>query len=121
MAYAAPAGGILCLELLKCTFHGHPHDVKITRSSIIQHLSLLVGFLDWVSPLAPNGDLCVNCRTVIQRVLDLTLNVAPGPGAEPPPPPPDGWDFAGMDFGDSFGFDLLDTFEWMRPEMASGQ
>ncbi|KAF5989657.1 hypothetical protein FBULB1_660 [Fusarium bulbicola] len=75
MAFAVPGGGILCLELLSPTFQGiHPKDNRLSRSSIIQQLSLLVGFLDWVHPSAPNGDLCASCKTVIQRVLDYHLN-----------------------------------------------
>ncbi|KLP09329.1 Uncharacterized protein Y057_10435 [Fusarium fujikuroi] len=68
MAFAVPGGGILCLELLSPTFQGkHPKDSRLSRSSIVQQLSLLVGFLDWVHPSAPNGDLCASCKTVIQR------------------------------------------------------
>ncbi|KAF5608581.1 uncharacterized protein FSUBG_4509 [Fusarium subglutinans] len=75
MAFAVPGGGILCLELLSPTFQGkHPKDSRLSRSSIVQQLSLLVGFLDWVQPSAPNGDLCASCKTVIQRVLDYHLN-----------------------------------------------
>ncbi|KAF4957968.1 hypothetical protein FGADI_2797 [Fusarium gaditjirri] len=75
MAFAVPGGGILCLELLSPTFQGkHPKDNRLSRSSIVQQLSLLVGFLDWVHPSAPNGDLCASCKTVIQRVLDYHLN-----------------------------------------------
>ncbi|KAF4957513.1 hypothetical protein FSARC_11281 [Fusarium sarcochroum] len=75
MAFAVPGGGILCLELLRPTFQGrHPKDSRLSRSSIVQQLSLLVGFLDWVHPSAPNGDLCASCKIVIQRVLDYHLN-----------------------------------------------
>ncbi|KAF4495838.1 hypothetical protein FAGAP_8023 [Fusarium agapanthi] len=62
MAFAVPGGGILCLELLSPTFQGkHPKDNRLSRSSIVQQLSLLVGFLDWVHPSAPNSDLCASC------------------------------------------------------------
>ncbi|RGP70051.1 hypothetical protein FSPOR_4343 [Fusarium sporotrichioides] len=48
MAFAVPGGGILCQELLQPTFQGrHPKDSRLSRSSIVQNLSLLVGFLDW--------------------------------------------------------------------------
>jgi hypothetical protein len=119
MAYAAPAGGILCLELLKSTFEGHLRHSDITRSTIIQQLSLLVGFLDWVSPGAPNADLCCSCKTVIERVLDHTLNA--GAHASSSTVPALEWeDFAAASFGDYFNFDLLDTFDWMRPEVGVG-
>ncbi|CCF47818.1 hypothetical protein CH063_16048 [Colletotrichum higginsianum] len=126
MAYAAPGGGILCLELLKPTLHGgnHPQNPKLTRSSIIQKLSLLVGFLDWVSPTAPNGDLCADCKCIIQHVLDQALN---GPAASTSSAVdgdfPAALDAMDWDFSTQldFNFDLLDTFDWLRPEVPSGQ
>ncbi|KAK1965230.1 fungal-specific transcription factor domain-containing protein [Colletotrichum sublineola] len=126
MAYAAPGGGILCLELLKPTLHGgnHPQNPKLTRSSIIQKLSLLVGFLDWVSPTAPNGDLCADCKCIIQRVLDQALN---GPAASASSAVDGGFPAAldAMDWDFStqldFNFDLLDTYDWLRPEVPSSQ
>lgn len=113
MAHAAPAGGILCLELLKPTLHGgHPTNPEITRSSIIQKLSLLVGFLDWVKPSAPNSELCASCRAVIQRILDCVLNAAASGEAVPEP---FDWAFeAPMDFN----FELMDTFDWLRPDVS---
>ncbi|KAL0937632.1 fungal specific transcription factor [Colletotrichum truncatum] len=131
MAYAAPGGGILCLELLKPTLHGgnHPQNPKVTRSSIIQKLSLLVGFLDWVSPTAPNGDLCAGCKVVIQHVLDQALNnsAAAAAGASASADGgvtlPAGLDAMDWDFSTQldFNFDLLDTFDWLRPEVGLTQ
>ncbi|OLN97269.1 hypothetical protein CCHL11_07721 [Colletotrichum chlorophyti] len=126
MAYAAPGGGILCLELLKPTLESgnHPQNRNMTRSSIIQKLSLLVGFLDWVSPTAPNGDLCADCKTIIQHVLDQVLN---GPAASASSAVngdfPAALDAMDWDFSTQldFNFDLLDTFDWLRPEAGSGQ
>lgn len=116
MAYAVPGGGILCLELLKPTLHIRPHrDPRITRSSIIQKLSLLVGYLNWVSPSGPNGDLCNDAKSVIQRVLDQTLNAAPSVHE---PSAVFNWDFSTQV---DFDFDLLDTFDWNRPDFPSGQ
>ncbi|KAL2883948.1 hypothetical protein SGCOL_000586 [Colletotrichum sp. CLE4] len=127
MAYAAPGGGILCLELLKPTLHGghHPQNPQVSRSSIIQKLSLLVGFLDWVSPTAPNGDLCADCKIIIQRVLDQALNspAASASSAVDGGLPgvldiPMDWDFSTQL---DFNFDLLDTFDWLRPEVPLSQ
>ncbi|KAI5456027.1 hypothetical protein BGZ63DRAFT_397322 [Mariannaea sp. PMI_226] len=111
MAYGAPGGGILCQELLQPSFSGtHPLDARLSRSGIIQQLSLLVGFLDWVRPSAPNAELCADCKAIIQRVLDHHLNA-----------PIDGegdvqvldWDFTNrLDFN----FELLDTFDWVRAD-----
>ncbi|KID74186.1 uncharacterized protein G6M90_00g081390 [Metarhizium brunneum] len=108
MAYATPGGGILCMELLKPTFGGrHGRNPKMTRSGIIQQLSLLVGFLDWIGPGGPNGELCANCSSVIQLVLDHTLN-AP----EDERWPPVSLDAMQLDFN----FELFDTFDWLRPD-----
>ncbi|RFU78617.1 hypothetical protein TARUN_3587 [Trichoderma arundinaceum] len=112
MAHAAPAGGILCLELLNPTFTGkHPRDPRITRSSIIQNLSLLVGFLDWVRPSAPNGDLCMDCKVIIQRVLDHTLN-----GSVDDDSPRAALAYAFPEPLD-FNFELLDTFDWLHTDV----
>ncbi|EXK24027.1 hypothetical protein FOMG_19228 [Fusarium oxysporum f. sp. melonis 26406] len=111
MAYAAPGGGILCLELLRPTFHGiHPDCAELSRSTIIQKLSLLIGFLDWVRPPAPNADLCADCKAVIQGVLEHNLNapLAGGGALETLD-----W---GMPMQLDFNFDLLDTFDWLRAE-----
>ncbi|KAI1385627.1 uncharacterized protein F4822DRAFT_413756 [Hypoxylon trugodes] len=116
MAYAVPAGGILCLELLKPTLHIKPHrDPRITRSNIIQKLSLLVAYLHWVSPSGPNGDLCSDAKSVIQRVLDQTLNAA---SSVYEPPAVFEWDFSTQV---DFNFDLLDTFDWNRPDFPLSQ
>jgi hypothetical protein len=114
MQHGAPAGGVLCLELLRPTFSGtHPQEPKLSRSSIIQQLTLLVGFLDWVPATAANGRLCLNCKNVIRRVLDHTLNA--------PPQQPAGLGVDGMDWSfeaqPEFQFDLLDTFDWVRTGM----
>jgi hypothetical protein len=109
MSYGAPCGGILCQELLHPTFSGfHPKDPSLSRSSIVQQLSLLVGFLDWIGPSNPNGDLCADTKIVIQRVLDQHLNV-PQDGQEP---------VSTINWGlinqPEFSFELLDTFDWVQ-------
>jgi hypothetical protein len=112
MAYGAPASGILCKELQKPSFRGrHPQDPRITRSSIIQKLSLLVGFLDWVDPLAPNADLCNDCSTVIQLVLDQALNdsiEAPSVAGQ--------FEYEFPTVLD-FNFDLMGSFDWLNAEI----
>ncbi|RYP10008.1 hypothetical protein DL764_000937 [Monosporascus ibericus] len=114
IGYAAPAGGILSMELLKPTLpNGQHSDPRISRSSIIQKLSLLVGFLDWVNSSTPNGDLCSECKSVIQRVLDQTLNNTSSTNGFADGMESAGWDLpAQLDFN----FDLLDTFDWLRPD-----
>ncbi len=108
MSYASPASGILCLELLKPTTVGQ----TVTRSSIIQQLSLLVGFLDWVGPSAPNSNLCKSVMEVIKRVLDQTLN-----SVGPTQSEAFAWNSdVSAELNDFFNFDLLDTFAWLRPD-----
>ncbi|KAK2599107.1 hypothetical protein QQS21_005448 [Conoideocrella luteorostrata] len=111
MAYATPGGGILCMELLNASFSGkHTQNLKITRSSIIQQLSLLIGFLDWVGPTGTNGDMCASCSSVIRAVLDHTLNAK-----EDESWPPINLDLDSMHL--DFNFELFDTFDWLRPDV----
>lgn len=126
MAYGAPSGGILCQELLKQTAapsmvptSGKPGP---TRFAIIEKLFLLIGFLDWVSPNAPNSDLCRSCKRVIRLVLEKVTQETPPAGGSPQAVPvfePWKWDLG--DASLDFEFDLLDTFEWLRPELPSMQ
>ncbi|KAF3014210.1 hypothetical protein E8E14_007763 [Neopestalotiopsis sp. 37M] len=109
LVYGAPAAGILCLELLRPTIPRlHPKNNEVSRSNIIQQLSLLVALLDWVNPSAPNRDLCVDSRTIIQRVLDHHLNFGTDVTMAHAP----------MDWGPvsvpDFSFDLINTFDWVR-------
>ena len=120
MEFAVPAGGILLMELLKPPSLASQHPgpgpqvPRVSRSNIVQKLSLLVGFLDWVNPSAPNGDLCSECKSVIQRVLDQTLNVV-STDRFAAPDPLDSWDFPSTQL--DFNFDLLDTYDWLRPDV----
>lgn len=109
LVYGAPAAGILCLELLRPTVPRlHPKDTEVSRSSIIQQLSLLVALLDWVNPSAPNRDLCVDSRTIIQRVLDHHLNFGMDAANMNAP-----MEWGPMSIPD-FNFDLVNTFDWVR-------
>ncbi|KAI1826774.1 hypothetical protein F4861DRAFT_536820 [Xylaria intraflava] len=111
MSYAAPAGGILCMELLK----PRPDIVEksgTNRSKIVQKLSLLVGYLDWVNPSSPNAKLCHSCKATIEHVLDQAINDTVDRSATSTAPL---FDFdVPVDL--NFNFDLLDTFDWLRPE-----
>ncbi|KAK2598672.1 hypothetical protein N8I77_012067 [Diaporthe amygdali] len=123
MAFAAPSGGVLCNELLKPSLQHTPIQ-GVTRSGIIQQLSLLSGFLDWVSPSAPNGDLCSSCKAVIQHVLDYALNAPP---VEPSSTAPEGAFDLNLDLSSDidaidgyFNFDLLNTFHFEAPPLMGG-
>ncbi|KAM3544110.1 hypothetical protein ARSEF1564_002977 [Beauveria bassiana] len=106
LSYGAPAAGILCQEALGTGEHSK--EPNISRATIIQQLSLLVGFFDWVRPSAPNAKFCGNCKAIIQQVLDQCLNTS----AETSVPT-----FPVWDLGDQpdFNFELMDTFDWLRP------
>ncbi|RSM01446.1 hypothetical protein CEP52_008553 [Fusarium oligoseptatum] len=112
MAYAAPGGGILCQELLRPTYYGtHPLNSELSRSSIVQQLSLLAAFLNWVGPSAPNSIMCNDCQALIQRVLDQHLNTVTGNGTD--------LESFGSLLPHSLGFrfDLLNTFDWLQDGM----
>lgn len=81
----------------------------MSRSSIIQQLSLLVTLLGLVEPSAPNKQLCVDCKAVIRRVLDHHLNSS----VSMTNTVPDFMDW-GLEAMPNFNFQLLDTFEWFR-------
>lgn len=116
MGYAAPAAGVLCLDLLR----PHTDDSALvsctSRCEVIQMLCLLGGFLDWIKPLTPNRELCSCVRRVIQRVLDETLNFS----AHSLEPVVDTMDWgAEMEIDmNGFGYDLLGTFDWLLPEVV---
>jgi hypothetical protein len=83
----------------------------LTRSAIVQKLSLFVGFLEWIDPSDANGDLCADCKVVIQRVLDQHLN-------NPVSNTTMMLDTTGLEFPVNldFNFELMDTFDWLRTE-----
>lgn len=119
MAYAAPAGGVLCNELLKPTLPHRPVS-GVTKSGLIQQLSLLVGFLGWIGPAAPNSAMCSSCKAVIEHVLDQALN-GPPTGSSDQDAFGRAFDFSfdlGTDMGEYFNFDLLDTFDWLKPDSS---
>lgn len=117
MKYAAPASGILCMELKNPTTHDEP---SLSRSIIIQRLSQMVGFLEYVTPTAPNGDLCHNVKVIIHQVLDQQLNIVPPiPTAQATADPSMNMTLA-LDYNEFqfSGLDLLDTFDWARAEFS---
>ncbi|KAF5607596.1 uncharacterized protein FSUBG_5134 [Fusarium subglutinans] len=109
VAYGALGGGILCQELLRPTFFGvHPLNPALSRSNIVQQLSLLVAFLNWVGPSSPNRVVCGDCEAIIQRVLDEHLNSEPTGNTDLVPLG------IGVPPSLTFGFELLNTFEWLQ-------
>lgn len=112
MSYAAPAGGVLCMQLLKC-------DTKAAQKAIIvEKLSMLVSFLDWVAPSAPNYAIGRGVQQAVRRTIEQSLEMPTGGTASATENVNASWvaDATG-DFDAIFNFDLLDTFDWLRPDV----
>ena len=84
MCWGVPSSGVLCVELLKQMKQppGTQHTLKLPRSEIVQNLSLLIGFLEWVRPAAGNYQLCKRMSLLVKRILDQILNPSP-PSSNP--------------------------------------
>ncbi|KAH0489918.1 hypothetical protein TgHK011_001409 [Trichoderma gracile] len=115
-SFAAPAGGVLCMELLRGTATHEALGPAATKALVVEKLGTLAAFLDWVGPGSPNYDICYRVKRVVRRVLEQALempvqtNLLEGGGH---------WsveDWEPDDLNSFFSFDLLDTFEWLRPE-----
>jgi hypothetical protein len=79
MCWGVPSSGVLCVEVLKqmkspSAFEG----LKIPKSEIVQNLSLLIGFLEWIRPGAGNYALCKRMSQLVKKILDQILNHTPG-------------------------------------------
>ncbi|KAL3424538.1 cytochrome P450 [Phlyctema vagabunda] len=62
MFYGIPSSGVICVELMRQAKQPRSTHLHLPRSEVIPNLSLLVGFLDWVRPLAANSELCGRMR-----------------------------------------------------------
>ncbi|KAF5981912.1 transcription factor [Fusarium coicis] len=118
MGYATLAGAVLCMELIDPTPVTMPaHDSIIagetySRSSIIQQLSLLLGYLKTSCASQTHCSVAHNVQGVIKKVLDHILNnsTVTQPVAEA-----EGIDFAGS--WDHFSYlSALDNFDWLMGE-----
>jgi hypothetical protein len=71
MCYGMPSTGVLCAALLKQSQSPQmDHSLKLPSSEVVQNLSLMIGFLEWICPSAGNYKLCQRMAKVIKRVLD---------------------------------------------------
>ncbi|KAF4635056.1 hypothetical protein G7Y89_g3055 [Cudoniella acicularis] len=77
MCWGVPSSGVLCVELLKQLKHPEIAGPRLPRSEVVQNLSLLIGFLEWVRPAAGNYQLCMRMRLIIKRILDQILDPSP--------------------------------------------
>ncbi|KAM3502850.1 hypothetical protein MY10362_004575 [Beauveria mimosiformis] len=113
MAYGAPAGGVLCMELLRPAA-ASSGAAGVKKSTMIRSLSMLVGCLHVVPSDAPNYGVSATLKKIIEQVLDRVLD---------PPAETTGQEFSVqgwetdflVDAADLFTSDLLDTFDWFRP------
>lgn len=75
MCYGIPSAGVICGELIKEMEKPEIQPAYyLPRSEVIQNLSLLVGFLDWVRPTAANHELCGRMQQIVKRTLDKILD-----------------------------------------------
>ncbi|KAM3080859.1 hypothetical protein ACMFMG_004817 [Clarireedia jacksonii] len=74
MCYGIPSAGVICVELLNQMETPHLPHSYLPRSEVIQNLSLLVGFLDYVRPTAANAELCGRMQQIMKRTLDKILD-----------------------------------------------
>ncbi|KLO79029.1 uncharacterized protein LW93_4352 [Fusarium fujikuroi] len=118
MGYATLAGAVLCMELIEpipVTIPAHDSIIAgeaYSRSSIIQQLSLLLGYLKTSCPSQTHCSVAHNVRGVIKKVLDHILN---NPTLTQPVAELGGIDFAGS--WDHFSyFSALDNFDWLMEE-----
>ncbi|KAF4342052.1 general amidase [Fusarium beomiforme] len=103
MGYATLAGAVLCMELIEpipVTMSAHDNVIAgetYSRSSIIQQLSLLLGYLKTSCPSQTHCSVAHNVRGVIKKVLDHILNSSAFP-------------VAAQTVSEFEGFDLSATF-----------
>ena len=78
--YAMPCASVLILELLRQTEQPR-QPVTISRSTLIQDLSVLISCCDWLTePDQQNYSLCKRAQSIFSRSLDRILN---GPATQP--------------------------------------
>lgn len=122
MYHGVPAAGFLSIELLrrcsnKLTISQTTNNTSVfSVSEVVQSLALLVGFLDWVKPTAPNSSLCYRIRDIVKKVLSQVLDTPPAIAEQSVPRwfVGDEMDFSLQGFDDYCNFDLLDTFDWTQ-------
>ncbi|TVY46684.1 hypothetical protein LOCC1_G004116 [Lachnellula occidentalis] len=120
MCYGMPSTGILCASLLKQTQQPHsiPAAERLPTAEVVQILSLMISFLEWVKPYAlGNYKLCGRMAKVIRRVLDQVFEPPPSQeaprGNETAWPADDMLNWTGMVDGMN-DWDWLSSIDWSR-------
>lgn len=68
---------MLALELLRSAQNRCASSKAISRSKVIQNLSVLAGALDWVATVGVgNFSLCQHARKMLLRIMDRILDPA---------------------------------------------
>lgn len=120
MCYGVPAAGVLCIQLLnqmRNSAQAREQQVVFPRSEVVQNLSLLIGFLDWVQPTAGNYQLCTRMRRTIKQILDKVLNppLMQQPISVGLPVSEVSVNTGEVDFDpDAFSGNGLDDFDWLN-------
>jgi hypothetical protein len=118
MGYATLAGAVLCMELIDpapVTMSAHDSIIAgetYSRSSIIQQLSLLLGYLKTSCPSQTYCSVAHSVRGVIKKVLDHILN---NPTVGQPVAEFEAMDFAG-NWDHFLYFSASDNFDWLMEE-----
>lgn len=84
-----PCASVLILELLRQAEQPQPqqHTTTISRSTLIQDLSVLISCCDWLTePDQQNYSLCKRAQSIFSRSLDRILN-GPSQQQQPAMPP----------------------------------
>lgn len=94
LSYGIPCAGILCLELLRASNLAppmlateslpSPTPVQLSRSEVVQTLTMFIAFLNWIRPTDNNVQLCGKFKKVVKRIIDTAID-APRPTYTPAP------------------------------------
>ncbi|PQE31313.1 fungal specific transcription factor protein [Rutstroemia sp. NJR-2017a WRK4] len=110
MCWGVPSSGVLCVEVLKqMKSPSASEGLKIPKSEIVQNLSLLIGFLEWIIPGAGNYALCKRMSQLVKKILDQILNHSPGSSQQDSESRTLGFEengFAGVDDNGMVGVDM---------------
>lgn len=68
----------------------------------------MVSFFEWIRPFALNAKLCIECRSIVQRVLDQHFD---GDATWAGDRSVGSWDLFTQP---SLSFELMDTSDWLR-------
>lgn len=115
MCYGMPATGILCVSLLKQSQlpSSIPASDKLPTAEVVQSLSLMISFLEWIKPSAGNYKLCQRMAKVIRRVLDQAFEPPLTPEAGEAVWADDSLNWTGM-VDEMNDLDWVNSIDWSR-------